>query len=573
MFREIFKQPLFITLKEKLLGTSEKPTALKEFPEALGETVEQATWAPKPLQEPIRKVREFLRPENKEEALKMGMASLTTGEKPLFVDVMGLTAPLKKVGGKVAQEVIQEAPRLFGGLKTTSTKLLEKFRGMPETIKPGRFEEAINLAKKAGVKEIDEKMLRESMIVENGMVNLPKTAAKVEEQLVPLTPTPVKSPRWSNIGENFIGDGKYGEIVYQSPIKTSAGDVHFGERTFYTSPGSSKDVFPNYFSHIRYEDMADGKTRKILETQSDLMQKEHFAKEFNPSYKTGMGSLSENLTFDGQKIKLKKRGITNIIGDEPTNVKAEFPDGSIKWVNYKKLKEQNPNLWGEPRAKKLAKLQPYSSNDPLAQLRTFREEVKRAAKDGKDTLLVPSGETAMKIEGLGEGIEWRVPGALDLIPPKEYLLDYIKPGRIIVSHTDQWIITDILGEGKFKAVPKNRIDSYRKVLGGGERTVEQIGKDFPQIESLKEIFDISGKVDTQHFVYKLNEEAIPKEARKMGLNVEGKIKADNGDWWNIKIPKERAEMPVEAFGVGAITIPSIFEKKEENKPRIFKSFQ
>ena len=81
---------------------------------------------------------------------------------------------------------------------------------------------------------------------------------------------------------------------------------------------------------------------------------------------------------------------------------------------------------------------------------------------------------------------------------------------------------------------------------------ETLGKYFKEQQRannfLAETFDISGKVDTQHFVYKLNEEAIPREARKMGLEVEGKIKADNGDWWKIKVPKEMSKLPVSAYG-------------------------
>ena len=51
---------------------------------------------------------------------------------------------------------------------------------------------------------------------------------------------------------------------------------------------------------------------------------------------------------------------------------------------------------------------------------------------------------------------------------------------------------------------------------------------------------------------KLNEEAIPKEARKQGLIVEGKITKDNGEWWKINIPKEKAKTPVEAFGLAPV---------------------
>src|SRR3990167_5924624 len=139
-------------------------------------------------------------------------------------------------------------------------------------------------------------------------LSLTKLAKDVETQLVPLTPTPVKSPRWSNIGEEFIGDGKYNEVVYQSPIKTSAGDVHFAPRESLDEleeipeelHSGFKQQFPNYFSHIRYEDMADGRTRKILETQSDLMQKEVFESEraLSLSRKETQQALSDKTKAD-----------------------------------------------------------------------------------------------------------------------------------------------------------------------------------------------------------------------------------------------------------------------------------
>ena len=352
-------------------------------------------------------------------------------------------------------EKVVPIAKTFGGLKNLSTKLLEKFRGMPEEITPQQFNEVLNKASKEGIREVDRNLITELRdkqlkyfrentaqyeripkgeigydmgavrMTNQPKINLTQLAKDAQTSLVPLTPTQVKSPRWSNVGQDFIGDGKYGEIVYESPIKTSAGEVHYPPkyRREQLSPSlrrQNKDLienYPNYFSHIRYEDMADGKTRKILETQSDLFQKGGLESEYD------------------------------VLGKETEKM-------------------------AEKRLQGIDKLQPYSSNDPLAHLRTFREEVKRAAKDGKDTILIPSGETAMKI---------------------------------------------------------------------------------------KETFDISGKVDTQHFVYKLNESAIPKEARKMGLIVEGKVKADNGEWWKIKIPKERGKMPVEAFGA----FPLIYSSEEK----------
>lgn len=391
------------------------------------------------------------------------------------------------------------APKIFQGLKNLSTNLLESFRGMPEEITPQKFQEVLNQSKKIGLRKADESLIT-SLAKPNtqGKINLTNLAKEAETQLVPLTPTPVKSPRWSNVGANYIGDGKYGEVVYQSPIKTSAGDIHFKSQGGITADEQAlfraNNKFPNYFSHVRFEDLLDGKTRKILETQSDLMQKENFANEVS----------------------------------------------------------KNPSA---------SSLKAYESNDPLAQLRTFREEVKRAAKDGKDTLLIPSGETALKIEGLGQQENFRLlydnietPGGMrpsgssKLTPEKLEVGASISQGNEVGGSTydNEWIITEVLGEGKFKAVPKRE-----GLLSGIENSRIRY----------EETFDISGKVDQQHFVYKLNESAIPKEARKMGLQVE-KVPNLNvpdkfnmttketvpGDWWKITGFDSLKEKPVSAFG-------------------------
>ena len=417
---------------------------------------------------------------------------------------------------------------------------------------------------------------------EKGQINLPKTAANVEEKLVPLKATPVKSPRWagSQGTPDYLGDGKYGEIVYQSPIKTSAGDVHFSNRdTAY--PTKAGDVFPNYFSNIRYEDMADGKTRKILETQSDLFQKGNIEREISEQVKD-------------LKVKYEGNDIWSVI-DKKENVLQEFggkkPEGGYYGANEARKQAERFIAQQTESKNKIVNLQPYSSNDPLAHLRTFREEVKRAAKDGKDTLLIPSGETAMKIEGLGQINRWlSFPNARPLqIENMKVGMEIAQPQQVGVG---KWIITDVLGDGKFKAVQKRIVDSLDPkawnyiddITTGGKKVViarnAQTGErltynslkeakadiDIPWQKKLEpgdtETFDISGKIDTQHFVYKLNEEAIPREARKMGLIVEGKGSVDSkgniipgsglegkGDWWFIRIPKERAKFPVEAFGV------------------------
>ena len=60
----------------------------------------------------------------------------------------------------------------------------------------------------------------------------------------------------------------YTEHIYESPIKTSAGGIHFADT------GSK-----NYFGHTRIEDMADNKTRRVIEVQSDLYQKGNLEQE------------------------------------------------------------------------------------------------------------------------------------------------------------------------------------------------------------------------------------------------------------------------------------------------------
>lgn len=51
------------------------------------------------------------------------------------------------------------------------------------------------------------------------------------------------------------------------------------------------------------------------------------------------------------------------------------------------------------KEKELGKLKQYS--DPTAHFRMVREEIVQAAKDGRTKLQFPTGETAMKVEGLG----------------------------------------------------------------------------------------------------------------------------------------------------------------------------
>ena len=535
----------------------------------------------------------------------LGRPAQTAEEIESLAFNMGLTAPIKT----------------FGGLKNLSTKLLEKFKGMPDEITPQQFNEVINKATKEGIRKADLDLIKEmaerqvgkvadtilaqearksfittdiqgnqveQQFIRSGTkleqkggvaksrgyntipdktgyekvykpygeqgsgyyyskvipksepkINLTKLAKDVETQLVPLTTTPVKSPRWSNVGQDFIGDGKYGEIVYQSPIKTSAGDVHYHQR-MYSSEAARQTgqhmgpSYPNYFSHERHSEYKDHVD--ILETQSDLLQKENFAREFD---------LSNTVSGTGRSVleDLNKQKEQLLHDIQLGGRRREY----ISRLNEIDKKIKNITKFGVDRPSEFQKLQPYSSNDPLAHLRTARESANYWLYDkGKDYMRFPRGETAMKIEGLGSVRSWGTMenGYLENVTP-----DMLKVGKQVTQNDSDWIITDILGEGKFKAVPK---DTLEKAIEDAGIAADSIGvndwisyarQHSPNVFDRTETFDISGKVDTKHFVYKLNEKEIPNDLRKQGYQVE----ADGTDWWKIS-KGERPKMPVEAFG-------------------------
>ncbi|MDP2696141.1 MAG: hypothetical protein Q8O87_02720 [bacterium] len=208
--------------------------------------------------------------------------------------------------------------KTFQGLPNLSTKLLEKFRGMPEEITPQQFNEVINKATKEGIRKADLELVNNSLVRNKaGNIDLPKTAAKIEEQLVPLTPTKVKSPRHSGVGEEFIGDGKYEEIVFRSPIKTSAGKVHFDQMGAMFKSGDGSQTFPRYFSHARREVLPDGKGVKYVEWQSDLFQKENFAKEGEGTVRMPtVASWINNSIGNTPRQAIKKFGLTE--ADNPS---------------------------------------------------------------------------------------------------------------------------------------------------------------------------------------------------------------------------------------------------------------
>lgn len=393
-------------------------------------------------------------------------------------------------------------------------------------------------------------------------INVPAFAEKVKSELLPLKRMLPKSIRqdsgdfrYENITlpDELRGPVyNYSEHIYESPIKTGAGDSHFGGET------------DKYYAHSRIEDLAnqfgkdgqpdaEGTTRRVIEIQSDLFQK---------------GRLEGEL-MDRSALKTRDGG---------NGIKLS--DGVDESILAK-------------RAQEVAKLEPYRNT---WHERVIREEVKQAAKDGKTKLQFPTGETAMKIEGLGipEGDRFQIPGKETKPGFRQNLgnltKEQLKPGMEIMDNVvtygntigegNSWIITDVLGDGKFKAVPKEvmapwlvrNIDTDTAVYVGTDRDAAlsalerakergmnvELAKNEPS--DLEETFDISGKVDTENPIYKFYDKTVAKYlTNKYG----GKIITDpqGVKWVEIDVKPEYKKLPVEAFGIAGL-IPLAGAQKE-----------
>ena len=409
---------------------------------------------------------------------------------------------------------------VYQGEKKLTLKTLEKLKGRSTVSK--QF--ISDLTNQGDLKQAERDVIRQVLEGEDKVVNVKDFAKKVNAELLPLKRVSSgndvmngSGSRYERITLPFEERGNvmdYSENIYESPIKTSAGKTHFSGDT------------EKYFGHTRIEDMADKKTRRVIEVQSDLFQKGNLEKEFD-----------QFSVLEGNESRVK-------VGE------ADM---------IKRL---------DKRQEEAKRLKQY--NDPTAHFRMIREEVKKAAQDGKTKLQFPTGETAMKIEGLGQQSSWfqRNPNQsanenwLKLTPE-----DLSIGKKISDNNYDDWIVTGVTGEGKFKAMSslsaENDYAIYNfveknKLLNEGEFLImdaleRATGR--KKIELLRlmdesaEQFDISGKVDTNNPIYRFYEKDVQKYLSKFGGE---KIVDDKGvAWIEVPVKKEWAKMPVEAFGLAA----------------------
>jgi hypothetical protein len=481
---------------------------------------------------------------------QLGRQDLPEDQRPS----LGLSTQDRGAFGKGGEEVFNNFPDL-------TAKHLSNLEGKTTVSK--QF--ILDTANRPELKQPERDLIREVVEEFDGKINVQEYADKIKARLLPLD---IDDPaRFSFVPEDGVDANdflqyenitlpselrgnvaNYNERIYESPIPNSAGQVHFGQRP---------TVPENYFAHTRIEDMADGSTRRVIEAQSDLFQKARLEQE-----SLGYKSVAE--------------------------YNKDFPDpnfGKADRAQIEGVQQLKPyrNTWWE---------------------RIVREEVRQASIDGKTKLQFPTGETAMKIEGLGEinAFETPGPGSQRLTP------NMLEVGKEIRNqgNFNSWIITEVLDDGKFKAAPKRAYDNQLKnweyqletpdgkvlakaddmtalvkakeanpdaVLAGRNPLNNQkefidkfsAGKEQAALdvlisrtaykqtdneiaEQFAESFDISGKVDTKNPIYRFYEKTMQKYLTKnYGAK---KVTDENGvTWVEMEVPSDAKKLPVEAFAV------------------------
>lgn len=435
----------------------------------------------------------------------------------------------------------------FKGLRNLSTTIVEKLRGRTTVSK--QF--ISDLTNSPDVRQVERELIREVLEDSPATIPVKEFAERVETKLLKITREIAPQERYGKgfryesivLPNELRGNvANYSEEIYISPIKNSAGDIHF--------PGGSD----NYFAHVRVEDLASptGKTLGVEDiTDVDILVKGKGAQGFVPTQTRRIIELQSDLF---QKGRLEK------------SVFIEATPGTFE--RYSPEVEALVN-----------QLQPYRN---LWHERIIREEIKRAAKDGKTKLQFPTGETAMKVEGLGE-INRFVRGLHDAAP---VIQSDLKVGKEVWQGGQNWIITDVLGEGKFKAIPKNSFETkdawevIEDVLPNGEKiwlsknsisgsvitstsrkqAVEVIESEKRVIENLSEEFDISGKIDTSNPIFRFYEKDIQKFLKRIRPDMKQITDPQGVTWYEISLNKQDALDPIKAFGA---VVPLGFFGQEE----------
>src|SRR3990167_6730972 len=150
-------EPLFVNKNDILTDYAKQQAAQKSLP--LPRSPSAGAFFPKTLKKTMTGIgdkifdaskaitQEFINPQQK--YIDIGLTPEQVQielSKEIVFNAMSATSPLKSMIGRQIEKkalpvIKQQAPKVFTGLKKLSTKLLEKFKGMPEEITPQQFNE------------------------------------------------------------------------------------------------------------------------------------------------------------------------------------------------------------------------------------------------------------------------------------------------------------------------------------------------------------------------------------------------------------------------------------------------
>ncbi len=463
--------------------------------------------------------------------------------------------PYSETANKMTQltdiwnEANKKIPQVYKGEADLTTKFLEYAKGKTTLSK----QEILDFARRPELKKGEADLL--NMLgkeIKDNKISAQEFADSVRQNLLELKTVKVKEPQYRNVAidtrfqnESDMRKGlknmgkNYEEVVFESPITTN-GSSHF--------PNSK-----NYFAHARGDEVVEGgkKIWREQEIQSDLLQKDRFEKR-----------LSADTFLSPEEAQEYNR----YVGLE----------------SYGRLTQADRKRWAElqdigqaTQDKGKSQLSPFT-NDRFGE-RIMRERIKEKASKGYSKYRLPTGETIGKIEGF-ENPSWLIESGTNRgkLLTKENLKvgDEVMSGEVY-NNANQWIITDILGDGRFKAVPKNVEDarkawktvkdtytppSNQKYLATNSQTGEVVQFATPaeadsyieqQIkranEQYAETFNLTGKSNPQ---YKRYEQWGKWLKNKFG----GKTVTDpqGNTWVEIDLKPEYKKMPIEAFGLAPI---------------------
>lgn len=393
----------------------------------------------------------------------------------------------------------------YKGEKQITTKTLDKLQGRALVSKT--FIE--NLTNQPDMKQAERDLLRAALKDEGPVIKVADFAKKVGKELLPLkhvdpnTANGVtgNSTRYESIAlpVNLRGDvANYSEHIYQSPVKTTAGSVHFG-------------AAKNYFAHTRIEDMADGETRRVIEAQSDLFQKGRLDKDL------GVAGKYEN-TPTAQKIKSEREAM------------------------YAKLKPYE-NTWHERIIREEVRQAAKDGKSKL-QFPTGETALNIEGLVNRADKWVTLDNELVDGTNISEG---------DLIT---YQTHDGTP-----NEDRRWLVTKNNGNGTFEAVDsmtaENDSGFYKLLDKKGlldDGRVPSLGELQPHLDKelntylakLAEQLSAKDTVDKENPIYKFYEKEVGRYLQK-NYGAQRMTDPQGVQWWEMNVKKSQGDTPVTAF--------------------------